>query len=372
MPPEPPSQSRGGLNPDQNDSQSVPPSNAGFAPTSRLDQIVSIPRPAQALVPCFVYINNPRRLAFVGERIISCNGNRILYFCRRATVVTRESFAMKVEAVNNERNRIFPGLRFEKDVYRAIESANAEDKVGFAKIHFYGETRSKDLRVMVTDCLDEDLDNYLIRSGGRLPMVTALIIGLQALKRIETLHKFGFLHRDIQLKSLMMKAQDPHTVYLVGLGSGKRFRNPDGTHIPFASPIQYKEHPLFSSALKQNRGEMSRRDDLESLGYVIIYMCQGQLPWSLRCFQWENLYELARELCIGGSDDHVLRRFNYLILKQKQMMLSDLPLLCRGMPAPMISYFSLVRDLAFDQDPNYGLLRFQLVAAILASLQFTY
>jgi hypothetical protein len=82
--------------------------------------------------------------------------------------------------------------------------------------------------------------------------------------------------------------------------------------------------------------EQSRRDDLESLGYIMIYFARGSLPW-------QGLK--------AATEDEKNER-----IKEKQM---DTPIeeLCRDLPKEFVTYLEYVRDLGFDQRPNYSYLR---------------
>lgn len=82
--------------------------------------------------------------------------------------------------------------------------------------------------------------------------------------------------------------------------------------------------------------EQSRRDDLESLGYVLMYFNRGSLPWQgLKANTKRQKYERISEKKISTT-------------------LEDL---CRGYPAEFIAYLTYCRELRFDEDPDYVYLR---------------
>jgi hypothetical protein len=80
----------------------------------------------------------------------------------------------------------------------------------------------------------------------------------------------------------------------------------------------------------------SRRDDLESLGYIMIYFCRGSLPWQgLKALTEDERNELIKD-------------------KKMNTPIEDL---CRGIPNAFTSYFKYVQTLGFEDGPNYSYLR---------------
>ncbi len=82
--------------------------------------------------------------------------------------------------------------------------------------------------------------------------------------------------------------------------------------------------------------EQSRRDDLESLGYVLIYFLRGELPWQgMKARTMKEKYEKIMEKKIASPID----------------------VLCKGFPEEFATFINYTRDLKFDDRPDYGYLR---------------
>lgn len=82
--------------------------------------------------------------------------------------------------------------------------------------------------------------------------------------------------------------------------------------------------------------EQSRRDDLESLGYVLMYFLRGSLPWQgLKAGNKKQKYEKISEKKVSTSIES----------------------LCRGYPTEFASYFHYCRSLRFDDKPDYAYLK---------------
>jgi len=82
--------------------------------------------------------------------------------------------------------------------------------------------------------------------------------------------------------------------------------------------------------------EQSRRDDLECLGFLLLYFMKGSLPWQgLRAKTKKEKYELIKE-------------------KKEQISVEEL---CEGIPSEFCTYMQAVRGLGFEERPDYSALR---------------
>jgi serine/threonine protein kinase len=119
------------------------------------------------------------------------------------------------------------------------------------------------------------------------------------------------------------------TVYLIDFGLSKEYRDPNTyKHIPFKTNIGLTGTASFASINSHLGLELGRRDDLESLAYVLIYFLRGDLPW------------------LGLSSEP------RNILKRKQRTKSST--LCRGLPAEFATFLEYSRSLSFEAIPDYG------------------
>ena len=91
----------------------------------------------------------------------------------------------------------------------------------------------------------------------------------------------GFLHNDIKLENIVVGHKDSERLYLIDFGLTYRFRNPDQTHIEKQKLNYFSGNFLFASISACRGRTKSRRDDLESAFYLLIYILNdGRLPWS--------------------------------------------------------------------------------------------
>ena len=175
--------------------------------------------------------------------------------------------AVKVEAhgVPN------PQLRIENKVLRALRGVR-----GFPEV--YGYVELADCDAMVMQKLGVSLEGLRAgRPDGKLPQDTVASLGLQCLERLEALHVRAYVHRDIKPDNFMLC---DGVVYMIDFGMVKRVVHPDtGVHITDDRVSMRVGSPRYQSIRAQDYRQQSRRDDLESLMYMLVYLARGHLPW---------------------------------------------------------------------------------------------
>ncbi|KAI0310387.1 kinase-like domain-containing protein, partial [Amylostereum chailletii] len=101
------------------------------------------------------------------------------------------------------------------------------------------------------------------------------------ISHLESLHSRGYIHRDIKPSNFLFGLEEESMrVFLIDFGLAHRYIDPDsGRHIPFNHTKELIGTPRWASINAHSGIEQSRRDDLESLAYVLIYFARGSLPW---------------------------------------------------------------------------------------------
>jgi serine/threonine protein kinase len=169
--------------------------------------------------------------------------------------------------------------------------------VGIPRVRWFGEGPDKNWMVM--DLLGkslEDLFNYCER---KFSLKTVLVVAYELICRIETIHSKGkIVHRDIKPENFLMgRGRDRHTVYIIDFGLSKQYCNPrTGKHIQQRGGYSLTGTARYASVHAHEGIELSRRDDLMSIGYVLIYFLKGSLPWQgLHGQSSEEKYRLIYE-----------------------------------------------------------------------------
>ncbi len=239
---------------------------------------------------------------------------------------------MKVE---NFRARV-PQLIYEARVVRYLNRTNDPKVVGIPKLHWYRQEGEHN--VMVIELLGpslEDLFNYCSR---KFTLKTVLMLADQMIQRIEFLHQRSFLHRDIKPDNFLMGlGREANIVHVIDFGLAKKYRDhKTRLHIPYRDNKNLTGTARYAS-LKTHEGiEQSRRDDLESIGFVLMYFIRGSLPWQgLRAATKKLKYQKIHDCKADTSIED----------------------LCEGYPSEFVTYLRYVRELSFDECPDYAYLR---------------
>eukprot|EP00345_Euplotes_harpa_P005753 CAMPEP_0168320976 /NCGR_PEP_ID=MMETSP0213-20121227/1995_1 /TAXON_ID=151035 /ORGANISM="Euplotes harpa, Strain FSP1.4" /LENGTH=219 /DNA_ID=CAMNT_0008322537 /DNA_START=87 /DNA_END=747 /DNA_ORIENTATION=+ len=197
-----------------------------------------------------------------------------------------EHVAVKLEPVKTK----FPQLYYEAKLYKYLKGTE-----GIPSVYYYGT--EGDYNCMVIDILGpsledlfdtaiidilgpslEDLFDYCKR---KFSLKTVVMVGDQMVQRLESVHDKCFLHRDIKPDNFLMGlGKKQHVVYIIDFGLAKRFKDPQtGQHIPYRDGKSLTGTARYASANTHIGIEQSRRDDLESVGFVMVYFLKGKLPW---------------------------------------------------------------------------------------------
>lgn len=141
-------------------------------------------------------------------------------------------------------------------------------------------------------------------------MKTVLMIGDHLIQRIQSLHNKCFLHRDIKPDNFLMGlGKKQHIVYMIDFGLAKRYKDPrTGEHIPYRDGKSLTGTARYASANTHLGVEQGRRDDLESIGFVLIYFLKGKLPWQgIPAKNKKTKYDRIKEKKISTPIDELVK-----------------------------------------------------------------
>ena len=234
-------------------------------------------------------------------------------------------------AIKLEHNSIkYPQLLFESRLLKSIQG------VGIPKVYWAGI--SGEYNVMVFELLGNNLEELFQMCEKKFSLKTVLMIAIQILDRIGHLHSHNYIHRDIKPQNFAIgkgkKDENEHIIYLIDFGLAKRYREEyTNFHIPLRQNIKLTGTIRFASCNAINKKELSRRDDMESIGYLFIYLLKGILPWQgLKIKQKSEKYSKIREIKLTIDSNK----------------------LCEGLPDEFKEYIDLVKNLEFEEEPEYG------------------
>ena len=183
-------------------------------------------------------------------------------------VYNSEHFALKFEDINSNSNL----LSSEASIMNYLKGPN------IPLVRSYGT--SGNYNILIMQLMGKSLED-LINIKKTFPLKTVSLIGYQMINVLEYIHNKHIVHRDLKPDNFVVGLNDlAKYLYLLDFGLAKKYR----------SSVTLKQYPLINkkkltgtaryASINALRGfEQSRRDDLESAGYVLMYFLRGSLPW---------------------------------------------------------------------------------------------
>ncbi|EKX33449.1 hypothetical protein GUITHDRAFT_160285 [Guillardia theta CCMP2712] len=238
---------------------------------------------------------------------------------------TQQEVAIKVE----KRDIKVPQLKQEVNVYKHLRGMP-----GFPRLIAEGEENN--LKMIVIDRLGHNIEDLLELCGGRFSLKTVLLLADQMLLRTQQMHSRGLLHRDIKPDNFLTGlGENAGTIYAVDFGLSKFYIDPKtGKH------IGQREKNLTSlvgtarycSINSHHGAQLSRRDDLETIGYVLVYLACRGLPWQ------------------GVKAANLPEKYEKIGQIKEQISTTKL---CAGLPSCFQKFIDYSRQLAFEEEPDY-------------------
>uniref|UniRef100_A0A0C9RN82 non-specific serine/threonine protein kinase n=1 Tax=Wollemia nobilis TaxID=56998 RepID=A0A0C9RN82_9CONI len=242
-------------------------------------------------------------------------------------IQTNEEVAIKLENVKTKH----PQLLYESKLYRILQGGT-----GIPNVRWFGA--EGDYNVLVMDLLGPSLEDLFNFCSRKLSLKTVLMLADQMINRVEFVHSKCFLHRDIKPDNFLMGlGRRANQVYIIDFGLAKKYRDTvSHQHIPYRENKNLTGTARYASMNTHLGIEQSRRDDLESLGYVLMYFLRGSLPWQgLKAGTKKQKYEKISEKKVA----------------------TPIEVLCKSYPSEFASYFHYCRSLRFDDKPDYAYLK---------------
>ncbi|CAK8564029.1 unnamed protein product [Lathyrus sativus] len=242
-------------------------------------------------------------------------------------IQTNEEVAIKLENVKTKH----PQLLNESKLYRILQGGT-----GIPNVRWFGV--EGDYNVLVMDLLGSSLEELFNFCSQKLSLKTVLMLADQMISRVEFIHAKSFLHGDIKPDNFLMGlGKRANKVFAIDFGLAMKYRDiSTHRHIPYRENRNLTGTARYASMNTHLGIEKSRRDDLESLGYVFMYFLRGSLPWQgLKAMTKKQKYEKISEKKVS----------------------TPIEALCQDYPTEFASYFHYCRALRFDDKPDYTYLR---------------
>ena len=234
-------------------------------------------------------------------------------------------YAIKMENKSKEQGL----LEIEATIMSYLKGPN----IPFIKSYGY----SGDFNVLVMQLLDKSLED-LINKYNTFSIKTTALLGYQMVNILQYIHDRHIIHRDIKPDNFVMGAQEDNAkLYILDFGLAKKYRSSRTLiQYPYVKKKKLTGTARYASIHALEAYEQSRRDDLESVGYVLMYFLRGNLPW--------------QGLKVRSKED----RYKKILEKKKETSTQDL---CKDFPHEFFEYVDYSRKLEYEENPDYDFLR---------------
>eukprot|EP00746_Dinoflagellata_sp_MGD_P071901 gnl/MRDRNA2_/MRDRNA2_292315_c0_seq1.p1 gnl/MRDRNA2_/MRDRNA2_292315_c0~~gnl/MRDRNA2_/MRDRNA2_292315_c0_seq1.p1 ORF type:complete len:296 (+),score=53.20 gnl/MRDRNA2_/MRDRNA2_292315_c0_seq1:117-1004(+) len=242
-----------------------------------------------------------------------------------AVSATGEEHAAKLEDGSIKISRLKHELKMLK---------NLQGHPGIPKIHSFDF--GEDHRVLVMDLFGQNLEEFFQSNGRKLTLKTTAGVALQILTLIEYVHSKGITHRDIKPQNFVFGLNGRSTLlHIIDFGLARNYRDPTTKeHIPYREKKAMAGTMRYASINAHVGAEMSRRDDLEAIGYLLVYLSLGRLPWQGIKGPKDVRYKQVMELKVHTPID----------------------VLCKDCAIEFARHLNYSRALQFEDNPNYEFL----------------
>ncbi|KAJ1558278.1 Casein kinase I isoform delta [Nowakowskiella sp. JEL0078] len=212
---------------------------------------------------------------------------------------------------------------------------------GVPRVYYFGQEGN--FNALVMERLGHSLKQWLQWSAnGTLPLRTVVYLIPEMIRRLQFVHSKGMVFRDVKPDQFCVgKAGEDcslnPTVYLIDFGLAEFYVDDSGKHIcTKKNKNRAKTGTARYASLNVHKGkDHTRRDDLESLAYVVIEMALGRLPWS--GVQAISSADGWRKVCQA----------------KEETVIEDL---CRNLPHQFFNLLDYARNLRFSDEPNYSMI----------------
>lgn len=273
-----------------------------------------------------IIANKYRTMELIGTGCFGC-------IMKGENIRTKEEVAIKVERIDASTKL----LKNETQIYLLLSK---QESSGFPSIKWFG--KDEQFFYMVMELLGQPVSSFKSNPNQNnkdlsLPIDVVSKIGIQIIDRLQKLHTTGLVHRDIKPENLLFGlGRKSHIIHLIDFGFCKSYLEADGSHVKCETGKSIIGTPNFISTNMHNGLTMSRRDDLESMVYVLIYLF---LPLET----WERMFN--REI----KEEDISASYKSVLNSKKEFLTSE----CTLIHSSLKSLLQYCVELGFYEKPNY-------------------
>jgi serine/threonine protein kinase len=224
--------------------------------------------------------------------IIKFTQNHVMNDQEFEALIKVNEFAAKNNFKDSFSNTYTKGKCFIRDptLAKEAEKSKSSKKAMTDEEKMVAKLETQVWSYIIQDKLGKTLEDYLFERNEAFTEKTTLQVGIQLLDSMRLIHQSGFLYNDLKLNNIVVgdAAELPdhtktlHKIRVIDFGLAQKYIEADGNHIAMTKQGTFKGNIIFASKNAFNLLTQSRRDDLISLCYFLLYIIDGDLPFLQR------------------------------------------------------------------------------------------
>ncbi len=205
-------------------------------------------------------------------------------------------------------------------------------------------TQNDEFNILIMELMGKSLED-LININKKFSIKTVCMLAYQMINILQYIHEKHIIHRDIKPDNFVMGLNENNAhLYIIDFGLSKKYRSSKTLmQYPLIKRKKLVGTARYASIHALEEFEQSRRDDLESVGYVLIYFLKGRLPW--------------QGLKAKGKEE----RYMKILTKKKEIKSEEL---CKGFPFIFQNFVHYSKNLDYLEEPDYENLKDMFVKCI--------
>lgn len=219
--------------------------------------------------------------------------------------------------------------------YLETEAYNLYNFKGFGIPELIKFGKKNNNLILIESKKGRSLYDLFLENNKKFSLNEICLIGIQCIERLKFIHSKNYIHRNIKPENFVIGLEDPHVIYLQNFYLCEKYKSSKtNQHAKFKYTKEIVGTERYGSINALRGLRQGRRDDLESLCYMLIYFFLGKLPWQ------------------GISADSETERHEKLLKEKKSFKIENY----KQIPKDFCTLFKYVKNLKFEEEPKYSLM----------------
>ena len=220
-------------------------------------------------------------------------------------------------------------------LYLETEAYNLYTFKGFGIPELIKLGKKNNNLILIESKKGRSLYDLFMENNRKFSLNEICLIGIQCIERLKFIHSKNYIHRNIKPENFVIGLEDPHVIYIQNFYLCEKYRSSKtNQHAKFKYTKEIVGTERYGSVNALRGLRQGRRDDLESLCYMLIYFFLGKLPWQ------------------GISADSDTEKHEKLLKEKKSFKIENY----KQIPKDFYTLFNYVKNLKFEEEPKYSLM----------------